>query len=327
MTARTKIKHTTETDQEQAETVQEVSVLDIALQQFRNAADTVRLLGDEIHALQGRIRDINDHAQQAKEVAEQAKQAKEVADQRYQHYPQQELRARTRATVAQGTPEQAERQADLDEVVNARADASKAKDEALRAYEAAMQVRNEALRCQVDEMAQCQAEIAEKTLLLQEFEAVRVEAWTRIGNEKARLLSERLDDLQHDINELTQKLRLVQAERSSELAKMRELKFNHPDHYADLVKRYLPEQHEAERSRSLSPAERIIESHIAYLKVLSMNGSALQGMIYKDMMRFCNALDLNPSLIRGFLTNEEYAFKRGRIEVAELLLEQYRQSR
>jgi chromosome segregation ATPase len=309
----------------EAETVQKVSALDIALQQFRNAADTVQRLGDDIHALQDRIREIDDHAEQAKEAAEQAKQTSVAADELYQHYPQQELRARTRATVAQGTPEQAERQADLDEVVNARGEASKAKDEALSAYEAARQAKDEALSRQVDETARCKAEITEKTLLQQEFETVRTEAWARIGDEKARLISERLDEVQQEITEYEQKLRLAQQERNSELAKIRDLKFNHPSHYADLVKRYLPEQHEAERS--VSPAERIIESHIAHLKVLSMNGSSLQGMIYKDMMRFCNALDLNPSLIRGFLTDEEYTFKRGRIEVAELLLKQYSQSR
>jgi len=300
-------------------------MLDIALQQFRNAADTVHQLGDDIHALQGRIREADEQAEQAKETAEQAKQACVVADERYQHYPQQELRARTRAAVAQGTPEQADRQADLDEVVNAREEASKTRDEALSAFDAARQVRDEALSRQVDETAQCKAEIAEKTILQGEFETVRVEAWQRVGDEKARLLSERLDEVQQEITELEYKLRIAQQERNSELAKIRELKFNHPSHYANLVKRYLPEQHEAERS--VSPAERIIESHIAHLKVLSRNGSALQGMIYKDMMRFCNALDLNPSLIRGFLTSEEFVFKRGRIEVAELLLEQYRQSR
>jgi hypothetical protein len=309
----------------EAEQTQEVSMLDIALQQFRNAADTVRLLDDEIHALQGRIREADEQAEQAKETAEQAKEACIVADERYQHYPQQELRARTRATVAQGTPEQAERQADLGEIVNARNKAATGKEEALSAFEAARQARDEALSRQADEVAQCQAEITEKTILQREFETVRVEAWQRVGDEKARLLSDRLDEVQQEIQELEQKLRLVQREKNSELAKIRELKFNHPGHYADLVKRYLPEQHEAERS--VSPAERIIESHIAHLKVLSRNGGALQGLIYKDMMRFCNALDLNPSLIRGFLTSEEFVFKRGRIEVAELLLEQYRQSR
>jgi chromosome segregation ATPase len=323
MTTRTKNKNTAESNQEQTE--QEVSALDIALQQFRNAADTVQRLDDEIHALQSRIREIDDHTEQAKEAAEQAKQACVAADERYQHYPQQELRARTRAAVAQGTPEQAERQADLDEVVNARDAARQAKDEAVSAYDAARNARDEALSRQVDETARCKAEITEKTLLLCEFETVRTEAWARIGDEKARLISDRLDEVQQEITELKQKLRTAEGERGSELAKIRELKFHHPSHYASLVKRYLPEQHEAERS--VSPAERIIESHIAHLKVLSMNGGALQGMIYKDMMRFCNALDLNPSLIRGFLTSEEHTFKRGRIEVAELLLKQYSQSR
>ena len=55
------------------EHVQEVSVLDIALQQFHNAADTVQRLDDDIRALQDRIREIDEQAEQAKETAEQAK--------------------------------------------------------------------------------------------------------------------------------------------------------------------------------------------------------------------------------------------------------------
>ena len=61
------------------------------------------------------------------------------------------------------------------------------------------------------------------------------------GNEKARLTSARLDELQGHINECEAHLREARKAMEAELAQIDELR-SHPQLYHDLAKQYIPER-------------------------------------------------------------------------------------
>lgn len=166
----------------------------------------------------------------------------------------------------------------------------------------------------LDEIERCKTEISEKTLLKQEFSTVESEAWQRIGREKARLVSARLDELQREINEREASLQEAKQAMKAEREAIQELR-SHPELYHDLAKEYIPEKLP---QRQVTPRERVIDAYVAYLEVLAEHGGSLEFFDHKSKMHFCNSLDLNPSMLQGFF-GYDHAFKQSRIDIAKSL--------
>lgn len=166
----------------------------------------------------------------------------------------------------------------------------------------------------LEEIERCKTEIVEKLLLKQEFETVESEAWQRVGREKARLISARLEDLQREISEREAQLGETKQAMEAELAQIDELR-PHPQLYHDLAKQYIPE---CLPQRQVTPRERVIDAYVGYLEVLAEHGSSLDFFDHKSKMHFCNSLDLNPSMLQGFL-GYDHAFKQSRIDIAKSL--------
>jgi chromosome segregation ATPase len=301
---------------EQAETCQEQTELDIAIQQHHNAVSTVDQLSNEIEALQRRLEEIEAEAEHAKERAEQARQNCALAEQRLEECAERVLKARTRAMVATGTAEQAEKQAELDTAIRYLELAQKVREEAHRALDEAVKAHEQATSGQaiLSEIERCKTEISEKLLLKNEFATVEAEAWQRVGREKARLTSARLDELQRHIDACEAQLREAKQAMDSELDRIDELR-SHPELYHDLRKQYVPERLPR---KTVTPRERVIDAYIAYIEVLAEHGSSLEFFDHKSKMSFCNSLDLNPSMLQGFF-GYDHAFKQSRIDIAKSL--------
>ena len=320
---------------EQGQEVQELSRKEIIIQMQMNAeAEIERVVGDR----RGLEQLIEDKQAQIKILQAQMEAAYDF----YQRALQAEAdtaamvtRENARLGIARGTPAEQEREAILQSLIAALDSAKKSAEEAEKARDEA-QKRAGVVTVLREEISEAHSKLADLAQDQVEMEAVRAEQFMAQG------ISIR-DELKDAIEAAAQRYEeALKAQREAEI-EMEQLRRSIGDklyQWRDLRKD-LQASHGSEAPDAMTPAEKIVASHIAHLRCIAENGHDIHRRPIMERRTFCALLDLNPNMMDHLLSpnssyqkrvsydwgREKTVLTNDRIEVAENLLEQERRHR